>query len=333
MENEPLICNKPECTLAQTGTCILDHLPDSCPDRLKSLVDVEKLINDVFSQKEISQEVEHVQFSSSYTLSIQQVEELMRGSYCNTIGILGVPNSGKTACLVSFYLKLAHNQLEGYQFRDSKTLRAFEEISIGARTWSEGRHQEELTLHTEISDERSAGFLHLRLFSEKSNRTFDLLLPDLPGEWSSSLIESNRTDRLGFLKSADCIWLMINGHEIEEQETRYSILHKLEMLIKRLGSFLVTQRPKLILVITHKDRCGEIITKLEKIKRVAEALRFQLEVKEIASFSENNDVHPGTGISELIDEVFAEKVISNEFWPDTMPLETFRQALRFQNNL
>ncbi len=96
----------------------------------------------------------------------------MQERYCKIVGILGAPGAGKTGCLVSFYLLLAHGRLSGFDFRDSKTVMAFEEISRGARRW-DANYPEQLTSHTEISDERTAGFLHARLRTKVDNKPID----------------------------------------------------------------------------------------------------------------------------------------------------------------
>jgi len=75
---------------------------------------------------------------------------------------------------------------------------AFEEISRGARRWNEGHQPDQMTSHTELSSDRSPGFMHLRLRQTSTNESADILMPDLPGEWTTSLIESNRVDRLNF---------------------------------------------------------------------------------------------------------------------------------------
>jgi hypothetical protein len=107
-------------------------------------------------------------------------------------GILGSPKAGKTALLVSLYLLAANGKLEGYKIADSETMRGIDDISRGARRWNQGQVPEEMTIHTELADERTPGFLHLRLRRLNDGKMLDLLLPDLPGEWSDSLIDHKR---------------------------------------------------------------------------------------------------------------------------------------------
>ena len=128
---------------------------------------------------------------------------MMGRRYFRVVGILGEPDAGKTASLVSLYLLLSRGKLTGFKYADSRTLMAFQEISQGALRWNEGEHPQQLTTHTKLADGRSAGFLHLRLMPTEGSEAVDLLLPDLPGEWTTALTDSNRFDRLDFLKGAD----------------------------------------------------------------------------------------------------------------------------------
>ncbi|MEH2469277.1 hypothetical protein V1281_001472 [Nitrobacteraceae bacterium AZCC 2161] len=92
----------------------------------------------------------------------------MAERYCTLIGILGDPDSGKTAALVSLYLIASYTQHEGFGFADCRSLMAFNDISQRARHWNEGAPPDQMTVHTEAPDERTAGFLHLRLLCETS---------------------------------------------------------------------------------------------------------------------------------------------------------------------
>ena len=73
---------------------------------------------------------------------------LMGKEYCRIIGLLGMPGSGKTSCLVSLYLLLAHGNVGDFTFADSKSLTALDELSRGARNW-DGGMPEQMTGHTE----------------------------------------------------------------------------------------------------------------------------------------------------------------------------------------
>ncbi len=328
---EELICNRSECTLAQTGECILGNDPTTCVDRLKSLEYLEEpSVLELIGSSVLESPTELERFPGSYTLSTDYCEELMRSRYCKVVGILGVPGTGKTASLVSLYLLLSHSKLSGFEFRDSKSIMAFEEISRGARKWSKGNLPEQLTVHTELQDERQAGFLHLRLHYTNQNVATDLLLTDIPGEWTTSLIDSNRIDRLNFLKSSDRIWIMLNGEEVADAETRQHTIHRLKILVDRISILLAPYIPDLTIVITHCDTNEGVKKHLATF--LSKYPSINIKVFEIASFSSNDEIPPGTGLSELVEDLL---VIRNEKktspWLESETIDGMRQMLKYKH--
>ena len=326
------ICRKPECTYSQTGQCVLNNEPLTCPDRLASLQIVEPSKTELSGDVVLLPPEEVERLSSSFSLSLREAETLMQNRYCKLVGILGIPGTGKTASLVSLYLLLAHSKLIDFQFLDSKSIMAFEEISRGARPWNTSNIPDQLTVHTELQDERTAGFLHLRMNCKSENKKMDLLLTDLPGEWTSSLIDNNRIDRLIFLKSAERIWLMVNSEDILKIETRHHTIHRLKLLVERLTSFLSGNIPDISVVLTHCDKSTSVVQYLKPITDLG--VGFDIKPFEIASFSDNSKVEPGTGISELImDLLIQRKKTQSDFWPEATGNTSSRNMLNFQNNL
>ena len=236
-------CGRPNCTVAETGECLLNNDPSSCPERIA----VEEAL-DVYAP-------ERQQFPPSWACTLREARLLMAQRYVQMVGILGEPNAGKTACLVSLYLLLGRKKLEGFRFADSTTLRGFEEISRGARRWNDTHPPEQLTNHTELTDNRSAAFLHLRIApTNAATEAFDLLMSDLPGEWTTELMTKERVDRLQFLKRADVIWAVVDGDRVGKSETRHLSRHRSELLVARLGRFLGDEKPPLIFVVTRRDQ-------------------------------------------------------------------------------
>lgn len=104
-----------------------------------------------------------------------------------------------------------------------------------------------------MADDRQAGFLHLRLRKNEDGQFFDLLMPDLPGEWSRALIDKADGERLSFLGSATVIWLMVDGRAFANPETRNYAVYRAEMLVERLAVVLPNPRPRIILVPSWRD--------------------------------------------------------------------------------
>ncbi|WP_017258882.1 TRAFAC clade GTPase domain-containing protein [Pedobacter arcticus] len=321
------ICKKANCTFSQTGQCVFNNDALTCPQRLESIADLPieeiKLGKIVLSAPE-----EMERFSSSLTLTTNDTQKLTRNRYCKVIGILGVPGTGKTASLVSLYLLLAHSKLEGFQFLDSKSIMAFEEISRGARRWNQGQLPDQLTAHTKLQDERIAGYLHLRLQRSIDNTAMDLLLTDLPGEWTTSLLETNRVDRLEFLKAADRIWLTLNAEELSVLKKRQQVVHRASLVIKRIVEYLGGKMPDVTIVVTHSDKTASVVEHLSTLQTLAKG--FNITVREIASFSDNEGKPAGFGIKELVEDLLNTTEFTNsEFWPSQPSMPDDRHILKF----
>lgn len=294
------VCRNESCTFKETGICVLDNDPKDCPEFIISSEDSPDLDIDV-GIDDSSSVVTDIKLPSSLVLGKEDVSRKMSHSYCQLVGILGSPGAGKTAALVSLYLLLAHGKLENFSFRDSDTLMAFEQISQGARRWEEGNPGQELTQRTQMVDERQPGFLQLKLCHNVSTRIFDVILPDLPGEWTTTFVNENRFERLKFLLSCDVIWLVMDGRALREKIKRRGETHRTEVLLNRLVSnFGNFKLPRLMIVVTHKDFGNMEPTALEDVTRIATDLSFAVEVHHIASFAPDSEIVPGQGLSELL---------------------------------
>jgi hypothetical protein len=272
-------------------------------------------------------------FPSSRTLGLEDLNAMMGTRYVNVVGILGDPESGKTACLASLYLLISHAKLEGWSFADSKSLTAFEEIARGARDWNEGRAPEQMTVHTELADDRSPGFLHLRLVRRSDGRRVDLALPDVPGEWTQALVSTARSDRLDFMKSAEAIWIVLDGRSLADIEKRHGLIVRVGQLAARLKTMLEGRAPRLMVVVTHRD-----LHVLEE--SVAERLRTELnrrgaeaEIVGVAPFSDQPENIPaGFGLAALVNLTVGKVPDRPVFWCSTKPAEGGRSYLNYRRD-
>jgi hypothetical protein len=273
------------------------------------------------------------QFPSSLTLTPDALRKESGGRMFRLVGVLGPPDAGKTAIFVSLYLLLSAGKLKGFNFADSMSLLAFDEISRGARRWNHGQPPEQMTNHTEPPDDRTAGFLHLRLRDRKTGTPHDILLPDLPGEWSTSLIDSSRVDRLGFLKAADVIWVTVDGRQLIQPLTRQQALHRTGMLLQRVSEFLAPNVPPVFVVISHKDIGDPSEESLRKLDSVARRWNLPIQILQVSSFSDNEAMEPGTGIAELVSASLksASPTTPAALWPDATFSASDRQFLNFRS--
>lgn len=325
-------CRRPECTVAQTGKCLLNNDPATCAERFETLGNLDDGELDIKAELTTSLEPPKAKpkFPSSFTLSPDEAQNLMSERYCHVVGILGAPDAGKTACLVSLYLLLGRAKLDGFEFCDSRTLIAFEEIARGARRWDNGHIPEQMTSHTKLADERTAGYLHLRLRAAATGQRVDLLLPDLPGEWTNALIDNNRVDRLDFLKSADVLWIMLDGRNLIETASRMHAIHRARLLLQRVATFLSPAAPPVLLVITRLDLGKPAENTLEKLADEAASLGIKLRIAHLASFADGSVIDAGTGISDLLLHTVSTEESPTKFWEVEEGRDGHRSILRFR---
>lgn len=339
-------CRFEGCTFDETGSCALERDPATCSNRVQQGGNDPALANtsdisvltalsaDQLGSPVLTQPVSMSAFASSRSMGLEDLNALMGTRYVNVVGILGDPESGKTACLVSLYLLVSHAMLDGWSFADSKSLSAFEEIARGARDWNEGQAPEQMTVHTELVDDGSPGFLHLKLIRCSDSRCVDLALPDIPGEWTQALVTTAKADRLDFIKSAEVIWIVLDGRTLADIEKRQGLIARVGQLAGRLSTMFAGRVPRLLIVVTHHDLypiCTNVADRLqnELIRRSVTNAK----VVSVAPFSDDPDVIPaGFGIAELINQTVGEPAAQPIFWKSTEPKENDRAYLNFRRN-
>lgn len=337
-------CRFEGCTVDETKFCALSRDPLTCDNRVAndaaSATSVEASgyatdasESDRLGAPVLDEPVRLSAFPSSRTLGLEDLNAIMGTRYVNVVGILGEPESGKTACLASLYLLISHAMLTGWSFADSRSLAAFEEIARGARDWNDGKTPEQMTVHTELADDHGPGFLHLRLVRISDGRRVDFALPDVPGEWTQALVNSARSDRLEFMKSAEVIWIVLDGRTLADIEKRQGLIVRVGQLAGRLNTMLDGRMPRLVIVVTHRDlhAVGDEIArrlKNELIRRGAD-----VQIVGVAPFSDHpNDVRAGFGIADLINLTVGKPGERPIFWKTTEPVEGNRAYLNYRRN-
>ncbi|WP_420864962.1 TRAFAC clade GTPase domain-containing protein [Pseudomonas fulva] len=307
------ICSNENCTISQTGICLLNNQPGECDfcQVADEIISDEALLGEPL----LSSPTEAPRFSPSAALGLDDVRSMLGKRYGHVVGILGAPDSGKTALLVSLYLLMAHGRLSQFSFAGSRSLLTFEDIARGARNWNEGSPPDQMTAHTELGDSRAAGLLHLRLKRQSTSSCLDLFIPDLPGEWSTNLIDENEHERLSFLLGSEAIWLTVDGASLLSTATRNNSIHRMKLLIDRVIAFYNGTPPRLFLVVTRCDvgRPSEAV--IDRIMSRAVQHGVNLQVMHVASFSNDPNIPAGTGISELISATIVTEPRASEFWP------------------
>jgi hypothetical protein len=332
-------CTYEGCTVAETGRCALERDPATCANRPANqsrsgsdAVDDLSAANGDANAPVLKSPDEKPSFPHSTTLGPDKIEEMMRRRYVTVIGILGDPESGKTACLASLYLLVSNAMLEGWSFADSHSLMAFEDIARGSRIWNEGHPPEQMTVHTELMDDRQPGFLHLRLRRKTDGRVVDLALPDLPGEWTKDLIRSARFDRFDFLKSANALWMVVDGRILGDRELRQGAITRLGQLAGRLRKLIIGAMPRLLLVVTHRDILEQDQSTIARIASEFAKHDVSFELKPVAPFSDNDEFKAGFGLAELVTATVGQSDAPPNFWPVTLPTAGASSFLSYRRN-
>lgn len=336
-------CTFEGCTVDETGICALERDPTACSNRatteasdtlheaVQSVSETSSQLGERLGAAVLDQPKRARSFPSSRTLGLEALNAMMGSRYVNVVGILGDPESGKTACLASLYLLISHSKLKGWSFADSKSLSAFQEIARGARDWNDGKAPDQMTMHTELADDRRPGFLHLRLVRDSDGRRIDLALPDIPGEWTQELISSSRTDRLDFLKSAEAIWIVLDGRSLADIEKRHGLILRVRQLATRLKTLLEGQASRLIIVVTHRDLHTLDEQVAERLRAAFHQHIAETEIICVAPFSDQpDDVPPGFGLAELVNLTVGARSDRPTFWRSTQPSEGGRAYLRYR---
>jgi GTPase SAR1 family protein len=302
--NQRFACSKPDCTAAATGTCLLGKpSPQECEFYvLAAPPQSEELPGQGTTTAPTGRT-----FHPGSELGTVDALEVSSGSYAHVVGLIGPYNAGKTCFLLSLYL-MASRQLmpEGYLFRRSLTLQGFEDRAHKLREWRSGPLPEKLADHTILADDRRPGFLHLGVV--RHDERIDFLFSDLPGEWTTSLI--NRADtaaRWEFLKRADGIIVVFDGTELVGKD-RYVQVTGAQHLFQRLQETLriPTDIPLVILV----SKADEIEMRrpqvLDEIQQSAIRLGFAPTVILCASFSRKPEVVAnGHGVISAVEHLIA----------------------------
>lgn len=314
-------CGYQGCTFDTTAICVLGNDPEACPHRIGlesgdegSAIAAVGAPNDedsIIADLAVDVGAPTLQAPPSTRTALPLARELGFGhlgeigskSGYRMIGILGAPDAGKTFALVSLYLLAAHQKLQRFHFRNSRSIFAFDEIAAGTRQWDEnGQALEKITEHTELADERRPGFLHLRLQSDELQRTEDFVFPDLPGEWTDNLIDKSDAERLSFMRFADALWIFVDGTALVDPLRRQNAVNRVQLTLSRIRRYLdPAPEVPLLLVVTRFDQIEDLpADPIERIMKEAANRKIDLKVIEVSSFSEREGIESGHGLEALL---------------------------------
>lgn len=308
-------CEKFDCTVGTTGRCLISH-PDplSCP-HFRSGTDIVELSAEVpgIEATEIAED-DHAlpaktigrTFHQGIELGADDAVEIMRARYAHLIGVLGSTDAGKTCLLSSLYLMASGGTLPAsYQFAGSLTLQAFEDRARGLREWEKGALPSQLVDHTILAHPRQPSLLHLAIQEKVANRRrVDLLLTDLPGEWTDNLVlRAANAPSFDFLRRADGIIIVVDG-KLLVSDRRFMEVQRIRQFIERLSTDVGIGRdvPFVLLISKSDEIAMQMPEGALELKEYLESLGYRATAVSAAAFSRlPKEVKSGTGVFEAIE--------------------------------
>ena len=303
-------CEEPGCMVGATGICTLTGRTEPCERASRDLEgEISRQIASA-DDRAVGPETTRIEVRSpegqlhpGTELGLDDVAAMMATGDTRLLGILGAYDAGKTLLLVSLYLMCVCGQVgdRGYAFAGSLTLPGFEDRARASRRWRPGAIPDEMTNHTVLADDRGAGFLHLDLRHVRTRRLARLLLSDLPGEWSTSLINHARhAGRLAFLRRADVILLVVEADKLSDGATRHQEVERWKMLIDRVATMVPPIGRPFGVVATKGDRVGMTPPPaLSELVAHAGSLGFASMGFTVCSLSEVDTIGSGTGVLDV----------------------------------
>jgi hypothetical protein len=336
-------CENVDCPVATTGKCLLSHpnLSD-CPQfRSGAASDVVsepplKLAGEAPKPTTVEKQGGR-RFHLGNELGTEDAVEIMRARYGQVIGVLGSTDAGKTCFLSSLYLMASGGTLPvPFEFAGSLTLQAFEDRARGLRKWKDGILPSQLADHTFLPDPRQPSLLHLAIReSTGDRRRFDLLLTDLPGEWTDKLVlHASYADSFKFLRRADGIILVVDG-PLLSSNGRHVEMQRLRNFTERLANEVKVSVDTSFVILVSK--CDEIDMRMppaaNDLAAYVESLGYPASTIAAASFSRKPDqVNSGTGVLSAIEAIISRPNVA-EFTshprtaqePDARTFHNFRE--------
>lgn len=310
-------CEKADCTLVTTGKCLLSQpYPRDCPHFRSSDSIAEDVTPEDTQQLKVEKQSSR-RFHSGTEIGTVDAIEIMRAQYSHLIGVLGSTDAGKTCFLSSLYLMASNGSLpESYRFAGSLTLQAFEDRARGLREWNNGILPNQLTDHTVLTDHRQPSLLHLAIReSDGDRRKFNLLLTDLPGEWTDNLVlNAAYAETFRFLHRADGIILVVDGNLLLSNNDRHIEMQRMRYFSERLANDVgISQETPFVILISKSDEIEmQMPPAAIDLQEYVSGLGFPVTTILAAAFSRKPaEFKNGTGVFTAITTILSHPATSN----------------------
>jgi len=310
-----VICSRTACTFALTGTCLegINEPGENCP-HLSNAVSLPSQDTEAPATEGSDAQPSSVrQFPSGMEVGLHDVSTLMCSRYAKIIGVLGQIDAGKTSLFTSLYLRLTNRYLfPQYRFAGSLTLPGFENRARHLRDWTSERIPDQIVDHTILGSHRAPAFLHLAI-QEDNGARHELILPDLPGEWTSGLLsDAAARNRFEFLHRSDMVLITLEASLFADRLTRHNALTDARQLFTRLSDDiqLSTDIPLIIAVTKCDKTSGKAPSEIQQVIREANNYGYDATMISTAAFPDDGSgVQPGFGIDCLLKQLTSPTIV------------------------
>jgi hypothetical protein len=235
-----LICDNPDCRIAETGKCVEGLEQTACPHFGKEPATAAPSDAPPAS----------LELPSGRRLDREEAGAVLRQREARVVAIVGPRDAGKTSFIASLYDLFQIGTVADWLFGGSQTLHAFEFACHDGRAPS---RRDVPDMHrTPVGDVQ---FYHLNVAHQGSPEVIALLLGDRSGElYSASSDDSTQAKGFDEVHRADVITLLVDGERLADAGKRHNAQMEVRTILRVLvEANLVNSRQRLAIVLTKAD--------------------------------------------------------------------------------
>jgi len=297
-------CSQPECSIQTTGKCVNGLEPKDCTNKLDIIKQDEKTLHEEFGSTFGTEDV-RLPWGESYLEP--EISHLTYQYNCRLILVIGEPSCGKSTLYGALFDSFHKGGCGKFIFSSTKTPIGFERICHYAREKCKGKQS-----NTERTKSHEFTYLHLGVRQkDMTNETQHLIFADVSGErFQTAKVSDDEMLSLQVLKRADNIFFLADGGLLLDNAQKHVVKNDISNMITRcMQNNMISNSQSCALIVTKWDE----ITSMGKqadienffispiLKKFPGILNKAIV---IASRSTNDDIPPGTGLSEFLDECF-----------------------------
>jgi hypothetical protein len=322
----PGTCQNPDCPVATTQRCLLSHqtlaecrhykadgAPVAADEPVQAVAPAKPPGSELPQRRSAART-----FHAGVELGTSDAAEILRSRYGHVIAVLGSTDVGKTCFLCSLYLMATSGSLPTrYIFAGSRSLQAFEDRARGLRKWTDGKLAKQMVDHTILAEPRKPSLLHFGLREAEGDRKrIDLLLTDLPGEWTDDLVKrETAAQQFGFMPRADGVVMVVDGKLLLDNATRHTIVQDLTYFVDRLSNAVkVDKSIPIVLLISKSDEIGLAVPPAaQELAATIKGHGYRVKIISAAALSRDpENFKNGTGVLEAIEAIINDPAVSRQ---------------------